>query len=314
MSNWFYYDNNGQKQGPVTGGQIKELAKAGTISPDTIIETEEGKSAPARKVKGLTFSQKTTCSVSLPSQHVSQEPIAVPFPVKNSKESQIENPSPHTEKPNPAYALSILGLLLVSIICLTVGLLSGDAVFLGVGCILFLISFGFLVKVGASVTRPSTVNGLQGTVFTLDGVGGRLLVHEDKIEILRSESDVWMHGFKGNKTLYYHSITALQMLKGGATNGYIQFSILGGNESKGGIWAATSDENTIMFSKDKNEIAQKIHDYIERKLLESHNPKSVSSVSQSSSIDEIKKMKELLDIGAVSQEEFDAFKKKTLGL
>ncbi|MCL2710519.1 MAG: type II secretion system protein GspG [Planctomycetaceae bacterium] len=55
MSTWFYYDSNGQKQGPVSGGQLKGLAKAGMISPETIIETDEGKKATAGKVKGLTF-------------------------------------------------------------------------------------------------------------------------------------------------------------------------------------------------------------------------------------------------------------------
>ena len=55
MPNWFYIDANGRKQGPVTGGQLKGLAKAGRITPDTIVETEDGKTAPAGKVKGLTF-------------------------------------------------------------------------------------------------------------------------------------------------------------------------------------------------------------------------------------------------------------------
>ena len=55
MSKWFYYNESGEKI-EVTGGQLKGLAKAGLITPDTIVETEEGKSAPARKIKGLTFS------------------------------------------------------------------------------------------------------------------------------------------------------------------------------------------------------------------------------------------------------------------
>ena len=57
MSNWFYYDSNGQKQGPYTSAQFKELAKQGVVTPDTMIETAEGKTAPARKVKGLTFTE-----------------------------------------------------------------------------------------------------------------------------------------------------------------------------------------------------------------------------------------------------------------
>lgn len=59
MSTWFYYDNNGQKQGPITGGRLKGLAKAGLISPETKIETEDGKTARAGKVKGLTFLDPT---------------------------------------------------------------------------------------------------------------------------------------------------------------------------------------------------------------------------------------------------------------
>ena len=52
---WFYYDCKGRKQGPVSGGQLKGLVKAGVIMPGTTVETENGKIAPAVKVKGLTF-------------------------------------------------------------------------------------------------------------------------------------------------------------------------------------------------------------------------------------------------------------------
>jgi hypothetical protein len=54
MANWYYYNDKGEKIA-VTGRQLKGLAKAGTITPETIVETEDGKAAPARKVKGLTF-------------------------------------------------------------------------------------------------------------------------------------------------------------------------------------------------------------------------------------------------------------------
>jgi len=54
MSTWFYYDNNGQKQA-ATVEQLKELARQGGITPETVIENEAGKSAPAGKAKGLTF-------------------------------------------------------------------------------------------------------------------------------------------------------------------------------------------------------------------------------------------------------------------
>jgi len=58
MANWFYYNERGEKVA-VSGGRLKGLAKAGLITPETIVETEDGKTAPARKVKGLTFVTST---------------------------------------------------------------------------------------------------------------------------------------------------------------------------------------------------------------------------------------------------------------
>ena len=54
MATWHYYNEQGDKV-TVTGKELKALAKAGLITPETIVETEEGTQAPARKVKGLNF-------------------------------------------------------------------------------------------------------------------------------------------------------------------------------------------------------------------------------------------------------------------
>lgn len=50
---WYYYDANGDKIGPVTAKIMKILADQGDITPQTIVETEDGKSALAEKVQGL---------------------------------------------------------------------------------------------------------------------------------------------------------------------------------------------------------------------------------------------------------------------
>jgi hypothetical protein len=55
MANWYYYDNEGQKQGPYSGGQLKWLAKNGKVTPTTTVEPEGKKSVLAEKIKGLTF-------------------------------------------------------------------------------------------------------------------------------------------------------------------------------------------------------------------------------------------------------------------
>ena len=43
MANWYYYDDNGQKQGPITAAQIYTLLTNGDIFYDTIVESEDGK-------------------------------------------------------------------------------------------------------------------------------------------------------------------------------------------------------------------------------------------------------------------------------
>ena len=58
MSKWFYYNESGEKI-EVTGGQLKWLAKNGKIAPGTLVETEDGKKALAKKVVGLTFTAAT---------------------------------------------------------------------------------------------------------------------------------------------------------------------------------------------------------------------------------------------------------------
>ncbi|MBQ2683775.1 MAG: CD225/dispanin family protein [Thermoguttaceae bacterium] len=53
MSNWFYYDQQGQKIGPITDSELRELIVRGLILPDTKLETDTGHSVKARQVPGL---------------------------------------------------------------------------------------------------------------------------------------------------------------------------------------------------------------------------------------------------------------------
>ncbi|MBC1210533.1 DUF4429 domain-containing protein [Listeria booriae] len=108
------------------------------------------------------------------------------------------------------------------------------------------------------------------------------------------------HGLKGDKTIYIRNISGIQLKKPGMTNGYIQFTLSGGTESKGGVFSATQDENTVMFSKKYYNDVVEFKTLIEQKI----NTESTTQ-SSTSNLDEIKKLKELLDIEAITQEEFD---------
>ena len=51
--NFFYFNQNNQKLGPVSEAQLKELAAQGAISPDTPMETDDGHKGTAGQIPGL---------------------------------------------------------------------------------------------------------------------------------------------------------------------------------------------------------------------------------------------------------------------
>ena len=57
MPNYFYTDPKGQKQGPVSGTQLKELITRGIVKPDTLMETPTGQQGLARQIPGLFSAQ-----------------------------------------------------------------------------------------------------------------------------------------------------------------------------------------------------------------------------------------------------------------
>lgn len=155
----------------------------------------------------------------------------------------------------------------------------------------------------------------QNPFFVLKGKNGQLLVYADHIEIKRKGFLSFLtHGAAGDKTIPYTAIQSVQLKKGSMmVNGYIQFGILGAVERRGGIYNATDDENSVVFTKSSNETAEKIKEYIEGNILEQQS-RSATPVIQSSPADEVLKLKQLLDAGVLSQEEFDIKKKQILGL
>jgi|GEM_PF-2238519 len=115
MSTWFYYDNSGQKQGPITDGQLKELAMRGTITAQTVIETESGKSAPAGKIKGLTFRGTTPPRATPPAE----SPFVAPLPNAH-RGAQPEPQSLHTpiaKNSTGSIWVTLIGIVLISSVC-----------------------------------------------------------------------------------------------------------------------------------------------------------------------------------------------------
>ena len=151
--------------------------------------------------------------------------------------------------------------------------------------------------------------------YEMKGANGQLMVYEDKVIIERKGANAFLYyGFAGAKTIPLSSIKSVQFKKAGKVfGGYIQFSILGGVECQGGLNNAISDENSVMIAAKDNDIAQKIKDYVESRIIEYSKPQ-VTVAQQLSAADELKQYKELLDMDIITQEEFDSKKKQLLGL
>ena len=153
----------------------------------------------------------------------------------------------------------------------------------------------------------------NGALMYLAGVNGQIELYKNKIVITRQGllAGVTQGFFKGNKEIFIRQISGIQVKYAEITNGYIQFTLSGGNENTQGIWQATDDENTVMFSAAENETVKLMKTKIEE-LVE--NSTSAPIISQSSAADEIKKFKELCDSGIITQDEFDIKKKQLLGI
>ncbi len=143
------------------------------------------------------------------------------------------------------------------------------------------------------------------------GVGGQLEVDGEWVTIKRKGVLAKAtHGLAGEKRIPISSIMAVQWKAPGMSNGYIQFTVPGGVESKKGLLQATEDENTVMFtSRHKDEFGA-IRDYIEARIASRSS--GGSAPSGESAIDKLKKLGELRDAGVVSEAEFELKKRELL--
>ncbi len=158
-------------------------------------------------------------------------------------------------------------------------------------------------------------NGNNKILYTLKGTNGQLYVYENKIEIARKGLlALAQQGLKGTKSIPISQIKSVQVKLCKLSMGFIQFGIGGGSENRGALKDAHTDENTITFSSSKtNALVQEIKNYIENAITNQTTAPNSTNTSISTA-DEIKRFKELLDMGAITQEEFDAKKKQLLGL
>lgn len=150
-------------------------------------------------------------------------------------------------------------------------------------------------------------------IFDFKGYNGSIQVYKDRIIISRNNfMSLISVGLAGEKVISMSSIKAVQYRAGGLINGFIQFEV-GGRQVT--MRNATQDENTvIILAGRQSEEAKRIKEYVENRIFEIENSKNQPVIQQNSAADEVLKLKQLLDMGVLTQEEFDKKKKEILGL
>ena len=90
MSDWYYYNENNAKVGPISTNEIRAFAKSGRITPETIIENVNGRSVVARQVKGLVFPRTAIASSDDDNPFTLSIPVTVANPSVNIPSTEFK--------------------------------------------------------------------------------------------------------------------------------------------------------------------------------------------------------------------------------
>ena len=158
-------------------------------------------------------------------------------------------------------------------------------------------------------------NGVvDDAVYNLTGARGRSIkVYEDKAIItvnVTIGSLLTNNATDGAKTIYYSDVIGVQFKECRATLGYLQLETasMQMNNKNSNFFG----ENSYTFNADQNAKMVEVCQYIRDRVEYYKKPQPV--VQSVSGADELIKYKQLLDMGAITQDEFDAKKKQLLGL
>ena len=115
---------------------------------------------------------------------------------------------------------------------------------------------------------------------------------------------------KGEKRIPVRHVTAVQLKPaGGLVNGFIQFSLGGGNERRSTFgWQtmdAVGDENSVVFTRKQQPAFDVLRAAMEAAM-------ALASAPTVDPMDQLRKLAELRDAGVVTEAEFEAKKTELL--
>lgn len=142
-------------------------------------------------------------------------------------------------------------------------------------------------------------------------------INNDLITITSKGIVNWENrGGNASKTIKIENISAVELKTSGLGTKYIQFIIKDSLEARNGSKGAIKDENSIPFSSQQEAVyAMQIKDYIDNYKPKSNiQPHTIIHQNNNSIADEILKFKNLVDVGVITEDEFDKKKKELLNV
>lgn len=157
------------------------------------------------------------------------------------------------------------------------------------------------------------------------GRNGIVSAYEDRVEISRKSAVGFLtQGIKGDRIIHYRDMTSIETKRPSfIANGYMQFiinpelsikqkvSIISGTTPE-----SMKDPNAVIFTAMKKKTLSEfdeLKDYVLSRLNFYHDD-SNNYVPDSNNFDDLTKLKQLLDDGIITQDDFDAKKKQILGI
>lgn len=161
---------------------------------------------------------------------------------------------------------------------------------------------------------------MSGGPLEVKGHNGTVVWDGDFVTIKRTGFLARASVGKGEKRIPLGSITAVQWKPaGGVMNGFIQFTLGGGNESRSRFGAQTTDaakdENSVIFVKKQMPGFEALRTTIETAIADRGRPAAPTAPAVAAPPDhlaQLKQLAEIRDAGVVSDAEFEAKKAEIL--
>jgi hypothetical protein len=155
-------------------------------------------------------------------------------------------------------------------------------------------------------------------MIEVKGHGGQIQFDGQYVTITRKGFLARASVGKGEKRLHISQITAVQWKPAGAfVNGFIQFTVPGGNERRSAFGSQTSsaaqDENSVVFTKQQQPEFEKLRAALDQAIAAQHAPQAPVAAVPASLADELTKLAALRDQGVLNPAEFEQQKARLLG-